>query len=565
MQHRYYTLLMLLVVQVAFNACKKKVDTEYDNRPNQQPVISSNTRIVNLVGARELQIGEMRLSSFTPPDREGYYGSPGTLRITPYFPENGQIGGTYNIPTEFIGSDGIIRDLQLSSLGGRDYAPAPRPFNLQDYGREPMDYYHVRYRHGVYPDSLFAIPRSVSPSSDPTKFKVRVVNVTSPTDEFSRTGPLTLAWADGTPVDPRTSNIPVTKASDYIELPYGTYQLKLLLSDGRELPAKGSSDINVNILNPYTGTLMGHAGEPGPGNSNDTWLNYAVLKSFQPGGVYSIAAARQGGYGVMQDGSNGESIAAQVNSYSVINDISEPANLTYARVQALNTIPGKQVKWTINNSELGSTAFGAATDYRILVRGTYTLQAADAQGGQLAEATLTLEPGDNISAWMYTGSNGQPAISFSSNNMSAVYSLSVNGNDGSYATRKDGFPFWIRFMNFCPQLPEVTFTSNNGSMIGASASHVQYGQQVVNNPYVRLQPNFGTDLLVYASTPAQLPGDWLPGIAPLTSKAFIADINLYKTPGKPQSESGIYTAVLIGNLNSSGADHARLLLIKHNR
>jgi hypothetical protein len=570
MNFRNTAYLLLLVVPLAMGACKKKIDFEYDNRPDTLPVSNSNTRLVNLAGYREIQIGDKRLTSFMQPNADGGYGTPGTMRVTKYFPETGQLSTTYSIPTEFIGGDGYIRNIYLSAMGSRDITPMIAPFDLKDQGRIPMDYYVACYTEKAdYSEGVvFPVQRSVSASNNPANFRVRVLNLSSSPDQYGRQGNVTLSWADGTPVNTVTSHIQRGGYSDYIELPYGTHQLKILNDDGREVPYKSpGSLVGINIINPVTGTLMAIGeGDPGPAGFNDSWLTYAPLRTYQPGGVYTIVVSGMGGYGYANPGSNGEVLGVFTNCFQVINDVSEPVNSNYARVQGVNTIAGREVKWKIDGKDLGTTAYTAQTNYSAVIIGEHTMQVTDLQGAVLAEQKISLQAGDNISAWSYLTKNGAAAISISSNNLSGIYSLAVNGNDGSYAGKKDAFPYWVQFMNFCPDLDEATFTARNGTPLsGESSRHVLFGKAKTEYVYTSMGRNFSTELLVYASTPSITPGNWVSSITPLKASTFIKNIDLYKTPNKPNSESGIYTVALVGSTAAGATEKAKLILIKHNQ
>lgn len=560
-------LLSLLVLQ-GFSSCKKKVDFEYDNRPNQTAISNSLTRLVNLIGYREIQIGDKRLSSFLQPDKEGSYGTPGTMRITPYFPTTGQLSTVFSIPSEFVGADGIVKDIQLSSFALKDYALPTKPFSVKDYGRAGMDYYLARFGND-FKDSMFAVPRDIANSSNPANFKIRILNLSTKSAAYGRKGKMTLAWADGTPVSANTTSIDVGDHSQYAELPFGTYQFKILCEDGREVPSKSFSGgfVTINILNPNTGTLMGAGeGTPGVAGYSDSWSTYAPLKTYQPGGIYTIVIANTGGYKEARPGSNGETTDIFTNCFQVVSDISEPINATYGRVQASNVVPGAEVKWLVDDKELGSTNYTQQTDYLTLIVGKYQVKAVDKTGKTLATTTLNLLAGDNVTTWLYTDRNGAAAIGVSNNNLSGVYNTVVNGNDGSYAALKDPFPTWIRFMNFSANLDDVTFTGNNGVMFNAEGSkNLSYATQKTNDVYVKQALNFSSNILVYASKPGVLPGNWIENVNPLPSTAFIKNIDLYKTPSKPNSEPGIYTVVLVGKANGTGDEKAKTILIKHNK
>jgi hypothetical protein len=553
-----YIIIFLLAA-----ACKKKIDFEYDNRPVKQPVANSGTRLINLVGAKQLQINGLKLTSFLAPDNEGYYG-PGQIRLTSYFPDNGMLGLTYNIPSEFVNAQNIIPNVRLSSLSTRDFVPAERPFNLTNNVHTPFDYYYTLFapNTGALQDSMFAIPRSVSPSSNPENFKIRIINLGSTPDNF-HTGPVSLSYANGSIISGAENVLP-GKYSDYIEMPFGTYQFKVLDASGKELPSKGNTAGGINVINPTTGTLMSTIGTAGFGGFSDTWLSYAPIKTYQPGGIYTIVVGATSGYSI-PTGGPGETVGIVVNNFQVVADIAEPVNTTYARMQAINTLPGKQVKWLVDGHEIGSTAFAGQTNYSRFIIGTHTVKATDEQGVTLAEMRQPLYAGDNITLWLYAGKDAKPAISFSSNNLSGKFYSGTTGNDGSSASFQDVYPYWMRFMNFCSDLEEVTFTSNNGQLFGTEGSqHLKLGVAAANNTYVIQSINSATSVLAYASKPNVLPGDWLSTISPLKSTDFIANTNLYKTAYKPNSEPGIYTVALVGSTAAGATEKARMIIIKHN-
>ncbi len=571
MNRSFTYIYITLLFAAGMSSCSKKLDFSYDNRPVTQPATNSGTRLINLPGATELQINGTKLTSFLKPDVEGTYGPDQTMG-TVYFPESGRLGLTYTIPQQFVNAQGMIEDLRLSSLSPKIYIPAERSFNLKDNPTSPFDYYYTYYSPtaGSLPDSLFAIPRGISPSSNPENCKIRLLNLSSASDHY-HTGAMSLSWADGTLIA-GAGNIAPGAYSDYIEIPYGSYQLKVLDNAGKEVPAKGNTGGGVYVLNPQTGTLMGAGnGTPGVGGFADDWLNYSPLKTYQPGGVYTIVVASIPGYS-NPTGSPGETVGIYTNAFQVISDVSEPVNITYARLQAVNVLPGKEVHWQVDGTALGSTlVFTGQTAYGRYVTGTHTLKALDAQGAMLAEAPWQLSPGDNITAWVYAGKNGQAAISFSANNLSTKFNTGVSGNDGSYADVQDVYPYWMRFMNFCADLDEVTFTADNGQAFAGSTGsgrlHLALGVPVTEDPYIRQVVNSATRVLVYASKPDVLPGDWLSAITPLKGTDFIANTALYKTPLLPNSEPGIYTVALVGSTRAGvpPGEKARMIIIKHNR
>jgi hypothetical protein len=147
--------------------------------------------------------------------------------------------------------------------------------------------------------------------------------------------------------------------------------------------------------------------------------------------------------------------------------------------------------------------------------------------------------------------------------MSAAY-YSGATEDGTYSMIKTEYPSWVRFMNFCPDLPEVTFTRENGQMFAdpLPGQHLLPGiaTAAVKSPYVMLNAGFYNDIVAYASQPAVLPGDWLRNVPVLKAQQFIANAALYRK-GLPGSEPGFYTVALVGRISTA----ARMIIIKHNK
>ncbi|MBO9727306.1 MAG: hypothetical protein J7623_01580 [Chitinophaga sp.] len=563
------TTYILTVAALMLSACSKKLDYAYDNRMVQQPITPSAIRLVNLAGATELSVRGEQLTSYQLPDYEGYYGESNT-KGTFWFPENGRLGSTYTIPRAFV-INGWVDSVMLSSLSIRNYAPNPRPLRMKDDDANPKDYYFVRFRPNPagLMDSLFEVPRGISPAADPAGFKLRLLNLSatitgSIPPGIYRTGPMSVTLADGTTV-PGLSNIAPGQYSDYVELPYGTYQFRVLDNKGNQV--QGANSL-LNVINPLTGTLMDIQGVPGIGNWKDTWLNYAPVKTFQPGGIYTIVVASTYDAGIPNGNPTGETYKSENNTFRIIADIAEPVNLTYARLQGVNVVAGKKITWQVDGQPLGEAlAFAKQTSYVHYITGKHIVKALGDDGKVVAESNIDLQPADNLTAWLYPRKDGSAAISFVANNLSGRY---YNGNatdNGSWSAMKDIFPFWIRCMNFCPDLDEVTFTQNDGQPLPglyAASQHIFLGKPVMDVPYVMMPVNFPQRVLAYASAPGVTPGDWITNITPLKSRDFIARPELYKTPSLPQSEPGIYTVALVGSTAVNATEKARMIIVKHN-
>ncbi|MBC9932127.1 DUF4397 domain-containing protein [Chitinophaga qingshengii] len=568
MKRCLHTVMLSLLSAGMLTSCTKKENFTYDNRINLQADAASSVRIVNLRGATELMVNGKQLSSFMLPNMEGYYDQT-TTKGTPFFPETGRMGLTYTIPQQFVSADGTVKDIRFASFVRNFSLALTRGFVAKDDFNHPTDYYFTYFapNTGQLTDSLFPIPRSVSPPANPQRCKVRLLNLS--TANSLAGGNMRVVWADGTTVA-GLDNIGIGQYSDYIELPYGTYQLKVMTMDGVPVPGVGGSGQDFNVVNPQTGTIMlpGVYAKPPVNGFVDSKLTFAPLKTYQPGGVYTIVVAEHNNFRNPTGGSNGETYPAKNNGFRIIADV-EPQNNTYARLQAVNVLPGKSIKVTMDGNPLGNTlSFSAASAFNAFLTGTHTLKVTDAAGVVLTDSTFTLLPGDNQTAWIYETAAGKPAISLVANNLSNQY---YNGatEDGSYSTIKIEFPSWIRFMNFCPDLPEATFTTDDGQVLanGVASERLQLGIPLVKNPYAKMEANFYQRILAYASQQNVVPGNWLREVSPLRSRDFIARPELYAAGQSPLSETGVYTVALIGNLNTSkpGSEKARMIIIKHNQ
>lgn len=567
MNRLLHNVLLYLLCAAGLVSCTKKIDFSYDNRVNTAADASSSIRIVNLRGATELMVAGQKLSAFVLPNSEGYYDQH-TTKGTSFFPETGRMGLTYNIPQRFVDAGNMATDIRFAGFG-KDYGLSlTRGFSAKNDFNHPTDYYFTYYAPNTadLTDSLFAVPRSVSPPANPVNFKLRLLNLSSTASPFY--GAYRIVWADGTAV-PGLENIAPGTWSDYVEIPYGTYQLRVLAMDGTQVPGVGGKGQDFDIIEPNTGTMLlpGMMARPATPGFVNSLLTFAPLKTYQPGGVYTIVVADCPNFKNSTGGDNGETYSTKTNGFRIITD-AEPVNMTYARIQAANVMAGKKIQVLVDDKPLGSMLpFAAAGEFAQYITGTHVLKAVDGAGKVLAEKTVNLSAADNQTAWVYEDKDGNPAISMVANNLSNVFSTG-GVEDGSYNTMKIELPSWIRFMNFCTDLPEATFTTADGQVLanGAASQHLLQGVPLTKNAYAMMNANFYQNILAYASQPAVLPGDWLRNVPEVKSRDFIAQPELYKY-GLPKSEPGVYTVALVGSLNSSkpGSEKARMIIVKHNK
>ncbi|ASZ14150.1 hypothetical protein KTO58_03240 [Chitinophaga pendula] len=567
MKRSLHYIIGVLLGTGALFSCTKKTDFSYDNRVNPAADANSSIRIVNLRAANELSINGEQLTSFLQPTVEGGYDGRNTIP-RPYFPETGRMGLTFTVPQRLVSADGKAHNVQFASFSRNWGLPLTRGFEMKDDYNQPKDYYFTYFspNQGTLQDSVFEIPRPAATPAKPDHFKIRLVNLTANTDRL--TGPLILTFADGTPV-PGVGEIAVGKYSEYVELPYGTYQFRVFTADGHALPGVGGSARDLNTIDPQYGSIMlsGNRNLPVVNGYVDSYLSYATIRSFQPGGIYTIAAAAMPSFRTPSSLGSPETMVLKMNGYRIITD-AEPLNNTYARVQAINVMYGQEVTVTVNNKQLSpALSYTTASPYSIMIAGNYQIQVKDKSGKLLLEKTLTLAPLDNITAWIYANEDGTAGLSLVANNLSGKY-YSGNGSveDGTYSSYKDEFPIWIRFMHFGEGLQELTLGQENNLLFNPAARHLLLGQPVQSAPYVMFDAGFYTSLQAFASQPNVLPGDRLRTVAALPSTAFISNPAMYKR-GVPKSEAGIFTVALVGSLkpDAPAAAKAKLMVFKHNQ
>lgn len=552
---------LLFFLMLAIVGCKKdKTDFQSDNRKVTDARKNSSVRLVNLAGYNQLQLNGDTLTNYVvraPNDpMTGQY--PGTL----YFPDNGRLGTTWYIPQNLL-DKGAAKVLVETKV----YNPIENPLELEvrEELQQGTDYYLLPTpASGVTGQpSFIKIPRSVASPANPANFKVRILNLSAkvlPDQEMENLlGPMSLTWADGTAVSDKTNNILPGQYSDYIELPYGTAQLKVLTQNGIQVPGGGP-----DVLEASTSTIFG------------TTLTYAPVKTYAPGGIYTIVVAAREFDIPYRSGNPGETVKGYQNSFRIINDISEPLNLTYGRVQAVNAVPGTTgMKVLINGKVLDAPMdYTAHTAYQSLIVGGYNIEAVDASGVVLATKTFQLDANTNFSFWVHPDANGKTTISAVANDLSGIF-VGEAGDDASSSRFTQEYPFGIRFLNLCPDVPYLTLTTDNAQ---AFSSLYGFNTVAVNNlrpgiaatvaPYIRpYQDAKPYQIMAFRSSPSVVPGTWASDIPVLTGRSLIVRPELYVRGELPNHEPGFYTVALVGStkVSATNAGKAKMIIVKHNK
>ncbi len=549
-------LLRYLLPAVLFaTACSKtKTDILPGTRPTDVNLAASTVRLVDGKNYELVMNNTDTLTNWLPGNPYGLPDIP--VNPTPWFPGTGKYSGEYFVPRQFLDANGkaIVKIFRDSTL--IDSFPVQEDYN------HPTDYYltGIKFNSATGFFIPTVVPRAVTPANDPTQIRIRIVNLANPNGVPTNPAwAVSLAFNDGSLVSPVTSGVKDGTWSDYIELPYGTYGFRVLL-DGTPLQSPGAPPLLTSAAGETDYTIAGGQ-------------YYIPTKTFQPGGVYSILVSGDA-RGSYQD--NGGSILP-VNAFLFITDITAPANLTYARVQGINAAEKNGLHLQIDGAD-SAIQYSMASGYQTLITGSHAVKVTDGTGKILAQTTLSVKGGDNWSLWVYPTAGGTDSIVTVQNNMGGLRQNGItgDGSDGSnlvYDPLNYRAIVQTRFLNLCPDIPYVTFTSANGTLLPESdfssalaARNLQAGRpadpMAVPYPYVDLGlGSYGT-IEAYQSQPNVLPGNPLTGVPDLTAADFVRLPAFFYSAAPAGMEPGVYTVALIGR--SRAGEQPKMSGIKHN-
>ena len=573
--------IILVLVSIFSLSCKREnLDYTFDYRPNPDAEKASNVRLVNLSeNAQLIANGDSLTNFFIPPNRIGYIPPeeltpPGTR----YFPKDGRLGQSWTVPQDLFQTDGTIRfRTTFVPIPNKTIASHDVEFTVRDSYTAPKDYYLlINHESRVqHPDKLVEVPRSVTAPARPDHFKIRIINFAKklmPTSSMEDiAGPITLAYADGTPVSKVTTKIESNTWSDYVELPYGTYQFKLITADGRQIPAVGHT--YYNNIDRFNSTMEMGGGAIPRMSSGQT---YAPVQTFQPGGIYTIVVHPK----EFTWTTGTDDIRELQNGFQIIADISEPLNRTYAQLQLANTIVGQNTVLAAKGQKTAATAYGTASEYIRVVTGQQHIAIETTSGQALASMEAELQAGQNYTAWLYMDQDKKVKVLLAANNLAGTTYTGKegSGNNASIDRVKSNYMFNFRFLNFCAALPYATFTNGEGRPFGTQVmdSGVNMVPGVLNilQPYTSLLYSASNDIggayqfMVYSSLPTRIPGDWLEQVKPLSSTQLVANPKLYTAVGRkvPLHEPGVYSIAVIGDLKSTAeTGKAKFMVVKHTK
>lgn len=573
------------------SSCKKdKINFERDTKIEQITENLSGTRIIDLFGYDHVIANGDSLTNFVAPIhpsdpayKADHYKFPGTK----YFPQDGRlgnswwglenfdmkVGGIWQVPAVLFGTDHTLNlTLQNIDYGGNPYEQAS--FAIGQENNKNMDYYVVNPAVMDGKSDYLMVDRDeTEPKSG--HFKIRIINLAyhfGPRSNFNgpfedHYGSISLAYADGRPVSNTTSNIdPVKKVSEYIEVPYGTYQFKVLSQKGREIAA-ATGDMTNRIIDPPSSSMPRTIFDP-------SYIVYAPIQTYQPGGIYTIVV-NPFGCEFFKNEFNFTDFQYQ-NSFKIIVDKKPLVNHSFARVQAVNALPEQTVNFRLNGQTLSENlAYAAISAYQIKPVSKYQIEAVDQNGKVLAQMERNFDARMNYTVWLYPTPEGPAKIVVTSNDLSGDLHTGTSEENASFDYLHFPMPFSKRFLNLCPDIPYLTITGNNGQVLGGKKDDVALynlkpGQAPERFPYTWGDwKSKDYEILAYRSSPQVTPGVWANDIKILTNDHFIARKELYTSSSKtvPFHEPGIYTVALIGRTGSNVPQvfKAKMIVIKHNQ
>lgn len=601
MMKQIFTLAALLLTM---GCMKKKVDSQIPfldvtgKTPSSIRIFNFNNGAPDGTQGIDVSVNNVPLTNY---HTVGTSGNSGTVLGLSIFPAGEWIsnenGSPFTIPTSLLDKDGKAHIVITSARTKIDTV-------LTDDVAHPKDYYLLT------DGSMKVLDRDNLPPTQNGYFKIRIINMG---DQFGSQvgldlgGPVSLTYSDGSEVNALLNNVARGAASPYIELPYGSYQFKLFISNG------GTIDVEKQMaefpqspyFDPCNTALKTQQGMT------------PRVRTYKAGGVYTILV----GYNFLDDFINCDyqSHGTYFNGYRVLTEQDPGVNYTFAIMQAVNALPGKKVSIQVDGKALGGTLdyIGAAETTKalipptdIFVQGNHKITLVDDANKILAQKSIRLYPADHYTLWAYEQPDGTPALIFEANEMTGwLYSsvfIPITGqempDDGTNGTpRREQYKYaWeSRFLNLCPDQPYITFTNDYQLFvpeIGGKGDTMRYHEAYVNlpsglqpqgnvslfydtqfsSPTVSNATNFNFSLFpklirAYQSRPGtapQVPGAVLPDIAPLnTTQTFIANDHLYTMEQFHVPETGVYTVALVGRTatNASPAEKARIIAIKHNK
>jgi hypothetical protein len=485
-------------------------------------------------------------------------------------------------------------------LGGNDNDTYDAAGKLKCPGFRYATGTYSKYRDGKpFTMQTKIVARDISRPTDPTKFKIRLLNLASMLSgtNLSGTGKLTLCFADGTAI---IQNVSPGTVSDYVELPYGTLYLrvkneagiflteKVWVSDPSILPGNaevGAPSVKDGYSEPYTSGLYNMASISGGYVSN---LPFSSIKSYEPGEIYTIVVSpRQTPTYIMGIGN----APTYKNCFELVRDYGVVPNNNYGRMQVYNVMPGvDSASVTIDGLNKQMLKYGqdpGAGNAVIATAGTHTLKVMNAATNQqLLVKQVDLVPGQYVTLWLYLDDAGNPA--FISRNLDLTFfSTSIIPNAAGGVMQRFANDRYL--LNLTADIPFVKFASTTTTAatptsylspesfngLSTDVDPQLYYKAKPNNRLPMLNPNSSSVLTYYRAYEVGVGVTTIQGdkllVTSTVGNLFATYYNLIK-PSNPSlsngyMEQGIYTVALIGRKSATpgSSDALQFVVFNHTK
>lgn len=600
--------LLVVLLPVVFGACRKtKIDNPYPLTGDQVAGSTpSSVRLFNFYNAiLDVKANNVPLTTFSSASVQG---NQIGLSLFPSGAWNsGDNGSPVTMPASLFDRNGQLH-LIIQSRGIQGYQGLPSIPVLHIDTIVSNDLLHPKDYYIMGDGNLKIIDRNIVAPSQSDHFKLRIMNFGQRKDTLNLNGAVILTYADGTPVNPALSWVDTNTISPYVELPYGSYQLKLYIAISPGVPDYTRQLAELPVYPVFTNG----------GNTPQQDLVTRV-RGYKPGGTYTMMVNPNViGYNFS---TNGESPTFfLINSYRVLTEQAAPQNISWARLQAVNAWQDQPVSFRVDGATMTSgLGLGQSGDYSTVSQGSHHVEAVDGSGNTIAAGDILLYPYDNITAWVFI-KDGKPAMVFTNTDLTTTLYENLNpntvddGTDGTKYTWQFNYALQTRFLNLS-DVPYLTYTTDgvllNPKVSGNSLNqgqvdtlaypqafiNLQPGAPALTNPFVVYPSNEGGWLITYngstymegggsnrvglalrdplplrvfQSSPAdgvyeaQVPGSLLGSVAPLLEKDFASGTLIYPD-GKLRAENGYYTVALVGSVLGGSGPSGRLIVVRHNK
>ena len=486
-------------------------------------------------------------------------------------------------------------------LGGNDNDTYDVAGKLKCPGFKYATSSYSKYRDGKpFTMQTKVVVRDISRPTDPTKFKIRLLNLASMRSgtNLSGTGKLTLCFADGTAI---IENVNPGNVSGYVELPYGTLYLrvknesgiflteKVWIADPTILPGYaevGAPAVKDGYEEPYTSGLYNMTSVSGGYVSN---LPYSSIKSYEPGEIYTVVVSpRQTPTYISGIGNP----PTYKNCFELVRDNGVVTNNNFGRVQVYNVMLGvDNVSVTLDGLNNQTLTYGkdpGAGNAIIAAVGTHTIKVVNTSTNQeILTKQMELVQGQYLTLWLYLDDAGNPAL-MTRNLDLTFFATSIIPNAAGGVMQRFANDRYL--LNLTADVPFVKFTSTttaaakpnsylnpeNFNGLSTDVDPQLFYKAKPNNRLVMMNPTASSVQTFYSAYEVgvgelHIQDDKFLTMSSLNGNLFATYYNVVKPSNVSLStgymEQGIYTIALIGRKSAAPgtADALQFVVFNHTK